>query len=582
MADRGKSNVLTGGMVISRTLQQFGVRSVFALAGASHTFLLDALDRDGFAIISGRHETATVAAADGYSRVTGKIGVALIIADQGVPNAISGILTAFEACSPVLVIVAGRPTSWLDPGTQVDQDALALLKPITKWARSVHSVERVREYVLTACRHALSGRPGPVALLVPQEMLGAAVEQAEELDASLTGTPKPAPSREAAEAAAAILAKAKRPIIIAGSGAARSGAGASLRKLSKDFRIPVLGNALGRGLVAEDDELGWSWPLAQVAAQHADAVLWLGARMTQRMGYGMAPRFAADAAFIQVDISAEEIGRHRPVQVPIAADAGLTAAAIVAALKRMKAKPKGPPKWLKEALKPRLARIEELGHGADAPIHPLRMAREVVARMPSDAIYVGDGADVQNWMHAILRLQDGASFLDHYPLGSMGVGTPLALGAATGAREMAQDNGTPLRPVVHVTGDGAFGFYSSEYNGAVLADLRIITVISNDGAWGTEKHGQWLALRRSINTKFGDVRYDLIAQAFGCESEQVTELGDLGPALDRAFAASGPYVVDVVTDPDAGLERKVDPRLQTIAFEDLARSRKTHYTPSVA
>ena len=582
MADRGKSNVLTGGMVISRTLQQFGVRTVFSLAGASHTFLLDALDRDDFAIISGRHETATVAAADGYSRVTGKIGVALIIADQGVPNAISGILTAFEACSPVLVIVAGRPTGWHDPGTQIDQDALALLKPITKWARTVHSVERVREYVLSACRQAMSGRPGPVALVVPQEFLGEAVERAEELDASLTGTPKPAPSPDAVEAAAQILAKAKRPIIIAGSGAARAGAGAALRKLSKDMRIAVLGNALGRGLVPEDDELGWSWPLAQVAAQHADAVLWLGARMTQRLGYGMAPRFAAAAAYIQVDIDAAEIGRHRPVEVPIAADAALATAAIHAALKRLKAKPKGPPTWLKEALKARLVRIDELGHSDDAPIHPLRLAREIVARMADDAIYVGDGADVQNWMHAILRIQQAPGFMDHYPLGSMGIGTPLALGAAAGAREMAADNGTAPRPVVHVTGDGAFGFYSSEYNGAVLAGLKIVTVISNDGAWGTEKHGQLLALNRSVNTEFGDVRYDLIAQAFGCESEQVTEPADLGPALERAFAATGPYVVDVVTDPNAGHDRKTDPRLQTIAFDDLARSRKTHYTPSVA
>jgi len=480
------------------------------------------------------------------------------------------------------VIVAGRPTSWHDPGTQVDQDALALLKPITKWARTVHSVERVREYVLSACRQAMSGRPGPVALLVPQEFLGEAVEQAEELDASLTNTPKPAPAPEAIDAAARILAKAKRPLIIAGSGAARAGAGAALRKLSKDFRIPVLGNALGRGLVPEDHELGWSWPLAQVAAQHADAVLWLGARMTQRLGYGMAPRFAADAAYIQVDIEAEEVGRHRPVEVPIAADAALATAAIGAAMKRMKAKPKGPPTWLKDALKARLARIGELGHAEDAPIHPLRLSREVVARMPKNAIYVGDGADIQNWMHAHLRIQQAPGFLDHYPLGSMGIGTPLALGAAAGAREMAAEDGTALRPVVHVTGDGAFGFYSSEYNGAVLAGLKIITVISNDGAWGTEKHGQLMALKRSVNTEFGDVRYDLIAQAFGCESEQVTEPAHLGPALDRAFGASGPYVIDVVTDPDAGRDRKIDPRLQTIAFEDLARSRKTHYTPSVA
>lgn len=577
-----RSNVLTGGMVISRTLQQFGIKSVFALAGASHSFLLDALDKDGFKIVSGRHETATVAAADGYSRVTGKVGVALIISDQGMPNAVTGVLTAFEACSPVLVLVARLPTGWIEPDAQMDHDELALMRPICKWARTVHSADRLREYVEVACRKALSGRPGPVVLQVPQEFLGAAVEDAHELDAALTETPKSEASPESVQAAAALLAKARRPLIIAGSGAARGNAGEGLRALSRGYNIPVLANALGRGLVPEDDGLGWSWPLAQVAAKEADVVMWAGARMTQRLGYGMAPRFAANAKFIQIDIEAEEIGRNRPIDVPIVGDAGAAVAAIAAAMKKNKAKARPEPRWLKKAVRARLERIDELGREETGPIHPYRLARELVARMPENAIYVGDGADIQNWMHAILRIKQCPGFMDHYPLGSMGIGTPLALGAAAGAREIALETNTEPRPVVLVTGDGSFGFYPSEYNGAALAGLKIVTLISNDGAWGTERHGQLQALKRSVNTELGDVRYDLIAKGYGAGAERVTEIPGLGPAIERAFAATGPYVIDVVTDPMAGKVRKEDPRVQTIAFEDLAQSRKKHYTPAVA
>ncbi len=577
-----RSNVLTGGMVISRTIQKFGVKTVFALAGASHTFLLDALDQDDIKLVSGRHETATVVAADGYSRVTGRLGVALIIADQGMPNAVTGILSAYEACSPVLILVARLPTSWVQPEEAVDHDALALVRPICKWARTVHSKDRLREYVEAGARRALSGRPGPVVLQIPQEFLGAAIDEADELDAALTDTPKPDAPVEAATAAAQLLAKAKRPMIVVGSGATRGNAGPALRKLSKDYNIPVVANALGRGLVPEDDNLGWSWPLAQVAAKEADVVMWVGCRMTQRLGYGLAPRFAKKAKFIQIDIEAEGIGRNRNVEVPIVADAGLAVAAVYKVLNKQKAKPKKSVKWLHNALKPRLTRIAEVGLGDKDSIHPYRLAREVMKRLPKNAIYVGDGADIQNFMHAILRIRTSPGFMDHYPLGSMGIGTPLALGAAAASAEMARETKSKPRPVILVTGDGSFGFYPSEFNGAVQAGIKFITLISNDGAWGTEKHGQNLAIGRTVNCELGDVRYDLMAKAFGCEGEQVTKPADLGPAIDRAIKADGPYVIDAVTSRTAGHDRKTDPHLQMIAFEDLAQSRKKHYTPSIA
>ncbi|MCB2106435.1 MAG: thiamine pyrophosphate-binding protein, partial [Rhodobacteraceae bacterium] len=406
-----------------------------------------------------------------------------------------------------------------------------------------------------------------------------ALDQTERVDYPLT-IPVPAgPSADAVKRAADLLAGAKRPMILAGSGAAMSGA--ALRKLATDYKIPVLANALARGLVPEDLDLGFSWPLAQPAAKQADVVLVVGCRLTQRVGFGLPPRFAKDAKFIQIDVQAEELHRNRVIDVPIAADARLTVEAITAELARLGVKAGGAG-WVNDAIAPRLARIEELGYGDKTPMHPYAIARALMKEMPEDAIYVGDGADIQNWMHAILRVRSERAFMDHYPYGSMGTGTPLAMGAATWAKEEAALTGKQARPTVLVTGDGAFGFYSSEFNGAALAGLRLICIISNDGGWGTEKHGHIKAFGGHVNCELGHCDYHLIGEAYGAIGRRIENPGDLAPAMKMAFAADRPVVLNVITDPMAGLLRKEDPRVQTVAFEDLVSSLKTHYTPDVA
>jgi len=575
-----KSNRRNGGDVIAGALKSYGVKTVACLSGTAHTHLLFAFENRDMGIISGRHETATVATADGYARVSGGLGVALIKADQGVPNAMSGIITAQQACTPVVVLVSQLPDPKREAADEWPNDWLDMVKPYVKWARSVPAAERLEEFVHAAARQALSGRPGVAVLGIPQHFEGMALDAVESY--APPPTTAPAPNAESIEAAADILAKAKRPMILVGTGAALSEAGPALRKFTKAFGMPAIGNALGRGLVPEDLEYGFSWPLAQVAAKDADVVLVCGMRLTERMGYGLAPRFNAKAKFIQIDVEAEEIGRNRMVNVPVVGDATLSLEALHKALKKRKVSKAMPPAWVNKALKVRMARIEELGHEGSAPIHPYRIARDLMDLMPKDAIYVGDGADIQNWMHAILRIRAPRGFMDHYPLGSMGIGTPLALGAAAAARDVAAAEGTKPRPVVLVTGDGAFGFYAAEFNGAALADLKIVCIISNDGAWGTEKHGQLNAVGKSINCELGQWDYHVIGQMFGGYGEKVEQPADVKPALKRAFAADTFSVINVITDPMAGLVRKQDPRVQTVAFEDLVSSLKTHHTPDVA
>ena len=581
-----RPNTLTGGEVINHALSRYGVNTTFALAGTAHAHLLWAMEQDKarhpWTIISGRHETGTVGAADGYARATGKLGIAMINAEHGLANAMTGIVVAQAACSPVLVLTTLGTPSQTEAISERGNDLMDMAKPFVKWAKAVPDPSRLEEYVHAAAKQAMTGRPGVAMLGIPNGWESKAVEMSERGEMALTTPRHPGPSDEALKTAAALLANAKRPLILVGAGAMLSGASPALRRLAETFRFPVLGNSMGRGIVAEDLKIGFPWPLAQVAAKHADVVLVLGARLTQRMGFGLAPRFAQNAKFIQVDVHAEELNRNRVIDVPIVADVRLTVEALQTELTRIGFKNSVDPTWINQAMTARVARIEELGLDESAPIHPYRMARELMKVMPDDSIYVGDGADIQNWMHAILRIKHPRAFMDHYPYGSMGTGTPLAIGAASAMKEEALKAGTTPRPTVLVTGDGAFGFYCSEFNGAVMAGLRLICLISNDAGWGTERHGQLKALGGQVNCDLGHCDYHLIGEAYGAIGRRIEKPTDIAPALKMAFAVDRPVVLNVITDPMAGLLRKEDPRVQCIAFEDLVSSQKTQYTPEIA
>jgi acetolactate synthase I/II/III large subunit len=573
------TNTLTGGQVMSRIFQAYGIGTVFCLAGAAHAHALYAFADDGLHIVSGRHETGSVGAADGYARITGRPGVAMIAGYQGLPNAMGGVRTAQLACSPVVLILSLHVANTRESTSEETNDGLDMVKPFVKWAKVVPDALRLAEYIHVALQQAMSGRPGVAVLGVPQNMESAVIDGVIDLAPRTLGAPAFAPGDDAIAAAAEIISSARQPMMIAGSGAAWSGAGPALNALATQHNIPVLGHALGRGLVAEDMRLGFGWSLAQVAARQADVVISVGARLTQRFGYGLAPRFRADAKFVQIDVAAEEFSRNRVIEAPLHGDARLTLEKLTHALPPTK---RGRPTWVTEAMAARLERIDSLGQDADGPIHPYRLGRDLMDAMPPDAIFVGDGADILNWMLGVVRVRSPRSYLDHYPLGSMGIGTPLALGAAAGERELAAATGRKPRHVVLVTGDGSFGFYTAELNAMTLAELNVTIVIGNDGGWGTERNGQLQSSGRNINCDLGFCDYHLIGHAYGCAGERIEKGSDIKPALQRALVSSRPTVLNIITDPKAGLVRKQDPRLQMITFEDLPSSHKAHAAPDVA
>lgn len=573
------SHDVKGGAIIARSLQQHGVKTVFSLAGTAHTYLLEALAPLGIDVVSTRHETNTVLAADGYTRTSGKVGVALLKNDQGLPNAMTGICTANAACSPVVVLSSLSPSSSIECNGEFSE--LDIVKPVAKWVRIVPSAERLAEYVAMAFHQATSGRPGVAVLGIPQEFQGFRVTPPE---GSLVHPPMRHPAIDMADADAlvALVMQAERPMILAGGGALASGAGAVLTELARTYKIPVLGNSHGRGLVAEDNEFGFPWALAQVAAKQADLVIAVGIRMTQRLGYGLPPRFSKSATFVQIDVHAEEIGRNRPVDLGIVADATSAMQALAAGLAAKTFAGFASTQWVQDAMIARRARIDEIGRDQDDEIHPYRIGRALEDMLDDDAVLVGDGADILNWLHGVYFAKNPRGYMDHYPFGSMGVGTGLALGAAAALRDEAKETGRPMRQLVLLTGDGAFGFYCGELHSFTRAELPVTIIVANDGAWGTEHHGQLKALGASYNCLLGKSDYHYVGQAFGFEAHKIFECTHVEGRIEAALASGGRTILNVLTDTDAGRVRKTDPRVQTIAFEDLASSLKTHSTPDVA
>jgi acetolactate synthase-1/2/3 large subunit len=581
MTDARGANAPIGGELLADTLVAHGVETVFCLAGTAHTFLLRALARRNVAICSTRHEATAVLAADGYARTSGRTGVALIKNDQGLPNALTGICTANAACSPVVVLSSLGPRSGVEAGGDTHAAELDIALPVAKWVRVVPAAERLGEFLGLAMKRARDGRPGVALLGFPQEMLGRPVPETAIRPVHPPAAP-PAPDRAAILRVADLLAAAERPIILAGAGAMLSGAGEALAALATRHRVPVFGNSLGRGLVPEDGARGFSWPYAQTAARRADLVIAAGIRFTQRLGYGLPPRFAADARVVQIDILPEEIGRNRPVDIAVQADAAQALAALLAELDARGAEPRPEPAWIAEALAARDARIAEIGHDETGDIHPYRIGRALRDLLPPDAVVVGDGADILNWLHGVYFVQRPRCYMDHYPFGSMGVGTGLALGAAAALRDEARRTGRPARPLVLLTGDGAFGFYCADLHSFAHADLPVLVLIANDGAWGTEHHGQLKAIGESYNTLLGKSDYHRIGEAFGFHARRIEAPAEVKPAIAEALARGGRTLLNILTDTAAGALRKSDPRVQTVAFEDLASSLKTLGTPDVA
>lgn len=533
-----------GGDLIARALKNEGVELVFALSGGHINSIFDGCLSEGIRIIDTRHEQGALHMAEGWARFTGRPGVAVVTAGPGVVNALPGIAVAAQSAAPVVILAGRSSLAKRDLGSMQDIDQLELVRPLVKWARSAYQVERLPEYVAAAFRQAITGRPGPVFLEAPIDVINetVAVGRVRFPDRYYTRM-RPHACPETIREAAALLAGAQRPIILAGSGVWWSGAAAELTALAEAAGIPVYTRTMARGAMAEDHPLaGGFYPLGLM---QADVALILGTRLDWTVGYGRPPLFNPQMKTIQVDIDAADIGKNRPVEVGLVGDARVVLLQLQEALRGVTLH--GDPSWPGTVQALRAAARETVAQGAESgavPIHPARLCRELREFLPREAAVVADGGDIAGFAVLTMEAFSPASLQWVGAFGHLGVGLPYGI-----AGKLAR----PERPLAVITGDGSLGLSAMEFDTAVRHKIPVVCVVSNDGGWGQIRRiqRQVYGRERVIGSELGVRRYDLMVEALGGFGVYVEKPADLKPAFEQAFACGLPACVNVRTDPEA-------------------------------
>jgi acetolactate synthase-1/2/3 large subunit len=538
-----------GGELFVRVLKSAGVNTVFTLHGGHLDSILQAANDHGIRLVDMRHEQAAGHAADGWARTTGKVGVAIVTAGPGFTDCVTAIANAYLDCVPTLFVAGAAPLREAETlPLQGGIDQVAMVAPVTKWAHRVTHTERIPDLTAQALRVATSGRPGPVFLELPIDVLFSRVDDSRISMPTRTGPDSvPAPPSETVDKLIAMVEAAERPAILVGGGAWFSQSGEELRAFAERTNTPVFSNGKAHGLVPAGHPLcGGGFANLAIAAgmgAEADLVLVFGARLGMFTGGRGARLIPKDARLVQIDIEAEEIGRNREADLAIVADCreslrALNAVAAGRSWPERKA-------WCQAIAGVRnghRAMFSEALSRDKAPIHPYRVASEVAKALPKNAIVTADGGETSSWMDMVAEVPDGGHWMSHGYLGCLGTGMPFAIAAKVAH---------PDKPVLCIVGDGSVGLNFSEFDTMVRHGLAIVTVVNNDQIWGMSAHGQDLIYGkgRRVVTELGATRYDLAAAGFGCHAEHVVDPQDLPAALERAFASGKPACVNVMSDP---------------------------------
>jgi acetolactate synthase-1/2/3 large subunit len=552
--------IISGGEALVRCLIEEGVRYVFGIPGDQCNPITDSICRlgpeAGLKFVTTRHEQAAAHMADAWARVTGRPGVCLGTVGPGVADLVPGVYPAWADSVP-MVVLGAQTQSWRcypEHGSMQALDQVSLMTPITKWRALVNDVRRMTHLTQMAFRAASSGRPAPVYLDLPNNVL------CDKIDTEAypilppqryrAATP-PAADASLIDQAAEMLVKAEWPLIHTGGGVLRAEAWLEVVEMAEYLSAAVTTSIGGRGAISEDHPLclipSSSGALKAQAA--ADVVLLVGGRLGELDFWGRPPLWGEvnKQRFIQVDIDPQNIGLNRPIDLALVGDAKRTLRALLEAIKlKIGAKPENP--QFRDARQDQQSWLngwEEGAHSDQVPIHPLRLMREVRQFFPREAICAQDGGNTSVWSFYQNRIYEPRSFLWAADAGHLGSGVPYAVAA-----KLAR----PQLPVYCVTGDGSFGFNAMEMETARRENAPIIVIIHNDRAWGMIKATQKLNYKeRCIGVDFSDARYDKLAEAVGCYGERVTEPSQIRPGLQRAVDSGLPAVLDVIVDADVHL-----------------------------
>jgi thiamine pyrophosphate-dependent acetolactate synthase large subunit-like protein len=530
-----------GSDIVAKAMKHEGVTDFFYIMGGPMLAVESACLKLGLRGIDVRHEQAAAMAGFAYARLLNKPGFCMAASGPATTNLVTGVAHAWADCTPIVALGGAAPVSTWHRGAFQDTDQLALFKPITKWADRVHSPKRIPELIHLAVAQAMTGRTGPTYLDLPgdilyQEVDESTIEYPEPFDYAKRA--RPAINANDVKAIVELMAKAKQPVLVTGSGVQWSEADKEMLAFVEAAGIPFFATPQGRGVIPEDHK--YSYLTARAAAfKDADLILVVGTRMNYVIGNAAPPRWNAAAKIVRIDIDPVEIASApRKLDVGVVADAKVAFGQLTEAIKG-KVAPASYETW-RERLRSRnvqkMAEAEQSLSNNQSPIHPLRLCKEVRDFIDRDCVLCVDGQETLNYARQAIPQFTARHRINSGAYGTMGVGIPFGLGAKAAK---------PDKQVVVLHGDGSWGMNAMEFDTVMRHNLPVLVIISQNGGWTGDPD------KSKPGRDLGYPRYDKFAECFGGHGEYVEKPEDIRPALERAkkaVAAGKSAIVTVVTD----------------------------------
>jgi len=548
---------ITVGELLAQCLQAEGIELMFGIIDGAHIPFTAIAPRYGIRHINCRHEEGAVHLAEGYTRISRKPSVVIGSPGPGGANMLAGVASAYAEGHPIIAIACSRRRITTDPdrgGAWQSTDLVEMAKPITKYSALVRQPERLPEMMRAAFRAALTGRPGPVFIAIPDEFMSMKIDSSKapvypssQYRMVNMGAGDPA----WIEQAAALLVNAKRPFLHAGKGVLWADAAAEFNDLGNHLAAGLSTSLGARGVVPEDHPhyfFMFDMQATALARNEADVVLVVGSRLGEYDGWGIPPGWCdpAKQKTIQIDVDPNCIGLNRPVDLGIVADAKAALAKLLAAVKEQTQPRTEMPDLARYRELSQQTMVQGMQYITAEPTHGLNPGQMVFnARtfFPRNAVTVLDGGNTTLWGVAYNQIFEPYSFLYSVKMGYLGTGLPFAIGA-----KLAD----PERQVYCITGDGALGFNIMEMETALREDIPLVVIVAVDDGWGMERsaytfQGYPPEQHQGVDLS-GQLRYDLIAQGMGCYGEKVDDLEQFAPALERAVASGKPALLHVTVD----------------------------------
>jgi acetolactate synthase-1/2/3 large subunit len=522
-----------GGRLAVEVLRRYGVDTMFTLSGG-HLFVLydGAVQNGDLRLIDTRHEQTAVFAAEGWAKVTRRLGCAAITAGPGVTNGVSAMTAAWMNGSPIVVLAGRAPQRRWGAGSLQELDHIPIVASITKRAVTATSPDAIVAEVDAACRAARSAHRGPAFVDIPLDAFGPGNVTLPHVERDAGGR---GPDGDTVVRVAKLVATSNRPVLVAGGDVYWARGEASMRAFVEQARIPTFVNGMGRGTLPADHELAFA-RARSVALKQADLVVVAGTPLDFRLGFG---RFG-DAKVVHLGDADTQIASHADLAASTAGDLAVT----FGQLAEHAAASSTHHDWvafLRDAERSTRAAERPLLEADRTPIQPGRVYGELRRRLDRDAIVIGDGGDFVSYAGRFVDSYEPGTFLDPGPYGCLGMGPGYALAAGIAH---------PDRQVVLLLGDGAAGFALGDFETLVRHGVNVVAIVGNNGIWGLEKHPMHALFGYDVVAELSPgIRYDEVVAAFGGHGELVTEPSEIGPALDRAFGSSGVSLINVLTDP---------------------------------